>query len=54
MVLGHVDIGKSTLCGRIFLDLELIPSRDVDKFKQEAIRNNRDSWWLSYLMDQDL
>ena len=33
VTLGHVDVGKSTLCGRILLDLNKIDQRDVAKFK---------------------
>lgn len=50
-MLGNVNVGKSTLCGRLFLDLGLVSNRDVDKFKQEAIKNGMESWWLAYLMD---
>lgn len=51
--IGHVDAGKSTLCGRLLLDLGEVSEADVKKFEDEAIKNNRDSWWLAYVMDQN-
>ena len=48
---GHVDSGKSTISGRIMIDLELIDKRTVNKFRQEAKEKGRESWWLAYVMD---
>ena len=49
--IGHVDAGKSTLCGRILVDSGEISQEDIRKFEQEAKENNRESWWLAYCMD---
>jgi len=49
--LGHVDAGKSTLSGRILLDTGMIDERVIEKFKMEAKENNRESWYIAYIMD---
>jgi peptide chain release factor subunit 3 len=51
--IGHVDHGKSTLCGRVLLDLGLINERIIDKYKQMAKENHRENWWIAYIMDED-
>jgi len=51
--IGHVDHGKSTLCGRLMLDLGLINDRIIDKYKQIAKENHRENWWIAYIMDED-
>jgi len=51
--IGHVDHGKSTLCGRILLDLGLINDRIIEKYKQKAKENHRENWWIAYIMDED-
>jgi peptide chain release factor subunit 3 len=51
--IGHVDHGKSTLCGRILLDLGLINDRIVQKCKQKAKENHLENWWIAYIMDED-
>ena len=53
VILGHVNTGKSTLCGRILLDLDIVDNREIDKLKQEASKCKMDSWYLAYLLDQD-
>jgi len=37
----------------LLLDLGEVSESDVKKFETEAIANNRDSWWLAYVMDQN-
>ena len=49
--IGHVDAGKSTLCGRILVDVGEINEADIKKFEQEAKDNNREGWWLAYCLD---
>lgn len=49
--IGHVDAGKSTLCGQILNQLQLIDPRTLEKFRQESIAANRESWYLSYALD---
>ncbi|OQS55211.1 GSPT2 [Ecytonucleospora hepatopenaei] len=48
---GHVDAGKSTLCGRLLVDLGLIEERVLEKYKKDAAECNRTSWYLSWCMD---
>ena len=48
---GHVDAGKSTVCGRLLVDLNLIEERILEKYKKEAQECNRGSWYLSWCMD---
>ena len=48
---GHVDAGKSTLCGRMLVDLGLIEDRVLEKYKKDAADCNRSSWYLSWCMD---
>lgn len=50
-LIGHVDAGKSTLNGRILLDLGLVDSRTLEKYKIEAAETGRESWYLSWLTD---
>lgn len=49
--IGHIDCGKSVCCGRILVDTGQIDDRTIEKLKQEAKNNNRESWWLSYVTD---
>lgn len=48
---GHVDAGKSTIAGRILVDLCKVDPRTLDKFKQQSSEMNRSSWYLSWCMD---
>jgi len=49
--IGHVDAGKSTICGQIVYRMGIIDERTIQQFKEEAIKKGRDSWWLAYVMD---
>ena len=51
VLVGHVDAGKSTLCGNIMLQTDKIESRVVEMYESEAKENGRQSWWLAYIMD---
>lgn len=48
---GHVDSGKSTICGRILVDLHLVDERTLEKYRQQSAAGNRASWYLSWCMD---
>lgn len=48
---GHVDAGKSTICGQILLLCGKVDEADLRKYEQEAKEKNRDSWYLAYIMD---
>lgn len=49
--IGHVDAGKSTICGNLMYMMDVVDSRIIEKYKQEAKEKGRDSWWLAYCMD---
>jgi len=51
--IGHVDHGKSTLCGRILFDLGLVDERTVQKCKELAKENHRESWSMAYYVDEN-
>jgi len=48
---GHVDVGKSTICGNILLLCGKVDETDLRKYEQEAKEKSRDSWYLAYIMD---
>lgn len=49
--IGHVDAGKSTICGNLMYMMGVVDARTIEKYKAEAKDKNRDSWWLAYVMD---
>ena len=49
--IGHVDAGKSTICGQLMYLMGSVDERTIAKYKQEAKDLGRDSWWLAYVMD---
>jgi small GTP-binding protein len=49
--IGHVDAGKSTISGSILYKTGQIDERTIDKYKREAKTNNRESWFMAYIMD---
>ena len=49
---GHVDAGKSTLMGRLLLDLNVVDQRTVDKYRKEAERIGKSSFALAWILDQ--
>lgn len=49
--IGHVDAGKSTLCGSILYSMDIVDKRTIEKYQKEAIEKNRESWFLAYIMD---
>ena len=53
MFIGHVDAGKSTICGNILLLTGKLEKRAVEIYEQEAKDKGRDSWWLAYILDQN-
>ncbi|EGX90929.1 elongation factor Tu GTP binding domain protein [Cordyceps militaris CM01] len=52
VVVGHVDAGKSTLMGRLLVDLKYVDQRTVDKYKRQAEKNGKQSFALAWVMDQ--
>lgn len=49
--IGHVDAGKSTICGNILLISGKVDRRLVEQYQNEAKEQNRESWWLAYFLD---
>lgn len=49
--IGHVDCGKSTICGNILVMTGAVNELEMKKFQQEAKDKDRDSWFLAYIMD---
>lgn len=52
VVVGHVDAGKSTMMGRLLLDLKVVDQRTVDKLRQEAEKIGKTSFALAWVLDQ--
>ncbi|KAK5166836.1 translation termination factor GTPase eRF3 [Saxophila tyrrhenica] len=50
--LGHVDAGKSTLGGSILYATGMVDERTMEKYKREAKDLGRESWYLSWALDQ--
>jgi len=49
--IGHVDAGKSTISGSILFHTGMVDMRTIQKYEKEAKDNNRESWFLAYIMD---
>lgn len=49
--IGHVDAGKSTLCGNILYLTDNVDKRSIERYEKEAKERNRDSWFLAFIMD---
>ena len=49
--IGHVDCGKSTICGNILVMSGKVNELEIKRFQQEAKDKDRDSWFLAYIMD---
>ncbi|KAF4595915.1 elongation factor Tu GTP binding domain protein [Ophiocordyceps camponoti-floridani] len=52
VVVGHVDAGKSTLMGRLLLELKYVEQRTVDKYRRQAEKSGKQSFALAWVMDQ--
>ncbi|KAL7924260.1 hypothetical protein ACQKWADRAFT_287819 [Trichoderma austrokoningii] len=52
VVVGHVDAGKSTLMGRLLLELKLVEERTVDKYRRQGEKIGKQSFALAWVMDQ--
>lgn len=53
MSIGHVDAGKSTLMGRLLLDLGVVDQRIIKKYKDEAEMSGKSSFAMAWILDQD-
>lgn len=52
--IGHVDAGKSTICGNILVKSGKVDPLELKKFEAEAKTNQRDTWFLAYIMDTSI
>ncbi|KAJ1338329.1 elongation factor 1 alpha-like protein [Microdochium nivale] len=52
VVVGHVDAGKSTLMGRLLLDLDVVDQRTIDRYRKEAEAMGKSSFALAWVLDQ--
>lgn len=51
VVVGHVDSGKSTLLGRLLLDMKVVDQRTIDKYQKEAETTGKSSFALAWVLD---
>lgn len=51
VVCGHVDSGKSTLLGRMMLDMGVVDQRTVDKYRKEAAKIGKESFSFAWMFD---
>lgn len=47
-----MDAGKSTLMGRLLLDLNVVGQRTIDKYRKEAERVGKSSFAMAWVLDQ--
>ncbi|CAL5070809.1 unnamed protein product [Urochloa decumbens] len=50
-IVGHVDSGKSTLCGRVLHALGLISKKQMHKYEKEAKEKGKGSFAYAWAMD---
>ena len=50
-IFGHVDAGKSTLCGQLLYQSGIVSENEIYKLKLLAKENKMESWYLAYIMD---
>lgn len=51
-VFGHVDSGKSTLIGHLFVKLNVVSKEEVHRNKKEAELIGRNTFHFAWLLDQ--
>lgn len=51
VVVGHVDSGKSTMLGRLLLDMKVVNQRTIDKYRKEAEKMGKSSFALAWVLD---
>ncbi|EFX01223.1 translation elongation factor ef-1 [Grosmannia clavigera kw1407] len=52
VVVGHVDAGKSTMMGRLLLEMKRVDSRTIDKYRKAAKDMGKASFVLAWVLDQ--
>eukprot|EP00569_Conticribra_weissflogii_P012268 CAMPEP_0171380106 /NCGR_PEP_ID=MMETSP0879-20121228/28405_1 /TAXON_ID=67004 /ORGANISM="Thalassiosira weissflogii, Strain CCMP1336" /LENGTH=282 /DNA_ID=CAMNT_0011891097 /DNA_START=215 /DNA_END=1060 /DNA_ORIENTATION=- len=53
VILGHVDTGKSTLTGRLLLQLQHVSSRLLAKYQKASSQIGKSSFALAWFTDED-
>jgi peptide chain release factor subunit 3 len=43
--IGHVDAGKSTICGQLMYLTGMVDKRTLEKYEREAKEKGRESWF---------
>ncbi|XP_029653927.1 elongation factor 1-alpha-like [Octopus sinensis] len=51
VIIGHIDAGKSTLCGRMLVENGGIDKRQMSKLENEAVGMGRGSFKYAFAMD---
>lgn len=51
IIIGHVDSGKSTICGNALVLSGKVEEDELRKYEQEAKEKGRESWIWAYVMD---
>jgi elongation factor 1-alpha len=49
---GHVDHGKSTTIGRLMYDSGNLPEQELQKLKEEAVKNGKVGFEFAFVMDK--
>ncbi|KAH7151904.1 hypothetical protein B0J13DRAFT_673022 [Dactylonectria estremocensis] len=52
VVVGHVDAGKSTLMGRLLLELKFVEKHTIERYRRQAEKSGKQSFALAWVMDQ--
>ena len=52
VVMGHLDSGKSTLCGRLLLEFGRISDRELGILKRESVALGKESFLYAFCMDR--
>ena len=51
VAVGHVDLGKSTLCGHLLYKCGYIDEREMNKIREKAKKDNMEKWVWSRVLD---
>ncbi|KAK9455295.1 hypothetical protein V1511DRAFT_469651 [Dipodascopsis uninucleata] len=52
VVVGHVDAGKSTLMGRLLVDIGAVDQRTMQKYKKDSASLGKGSFAFAWILDQ--
>jgi peptide chain release factor subunit 3 len=53
-IFWSTDAGKSTIGGQIMFLTGMVDRRTLEKYEREAKEKNRESWYLSWVVDTNL